>query len=139
FIGNLVGLDFPNLLLLMRFLGVAAFSAAAAYAIKITPALKWAFVLIAMLPVSIYNRSVLSADGAALSCALVIIALCFSAAQRCGRPWERCLWMTLSALSKQPQIVFVILEFMVRPATQLRRRWREVAVIVVPSLILSPL
>ena len=66
-IGNLLGLDFPNMLLLMRFLGLITFTAMAAYAIKLTPALKWAFVLIAMLPVSIYNRSVLSADGAALS------------------------------------------------------------------------
>jgi hypothetical protein len=48
--------------------------------------MKWAFVLIAMLPVSLYNRTVLSADGAALSYALVITALCFSAARRqfCG-------------------------------------------------------
>jgi len=86
-IGNLLGLDFPNMLLLMRFLGLITFTAMAAYAIKLTPALKWAFVLIAMLPVSIYNRSVLSADGAALAYALVITALCFSAVQRYGRVW----------------------------------------------------
>jgi uncharacterized membrane protein len=58
-IGNLLGLDFPNLLLLMRVLGLTTFTAVAAYAIKVTPTLKWAFVLIAMLPVSLYNRSVL--------------------------------------------------------------------------------
>ncbi len=72
-IGNLLGLDFPNMLLLMRFLGLITFTAVAAYAIKLTPTLKWAFVLIAMLPVSIYNRSVLSADGAALTYALVAV------------------------------------------------------------------
>ena len=112
-VGNLLGLDFPNMLLLMRFLGLITFTAVAAYAIKLTPTLKWAFVLIAMLPVSIYNRSVLSADGAALTYALVITALCFSAVQRYGRVWERSLWMTLCTLSKQPQIVFVLLELMV--------------------------
>jgi len=138
-IGNLLGLDFPNLLLLMRFLGLITFTAVAAYAIKLTPTLKWAFVLIAMLPVSIYNRSVLSADGAALAYALVITALCFSAVQRCGRIWERSLWMTLCALSKQPQIVFVALELMVCRMTELRRRWSSLALIVVPSFILSPL
>jgi Predicted membrane protein (DUF2142) len=84
-IGNLLGLDFPNTLLLMRFVGLIAFTALTAYAIKLTPTLKWAFVLIAMLPVSIYNRSVLSADGAALTYALVITALSFSAVQRYGR------------------------------------------------------
>src|SRR6266536_2914770 len=62
-VGNLLKLDFPNLLLLMRLLGLITFTAVAAYAIKLTPTLKWAFVLIAMLPVAIYNRSVLSADG----------------------------------------------------------------------------
>jgi hypothetical protein len=138
-IGNLLKLDFPNLLLLMRLVGLITFTAVAAYAIKLTPTLKWAFVLIAMLPVAIYNRSVLSADGAALAYALVITALCFSAVQRHGRVWERSLWMTLCALSKQPQIVFVVLELMVCRMTELRRRWSSLALIVVPSFILSPL
>jgi len=98
-IANGLGLDFPNMLLLMRLMGLITFTAIAAYAIKRAPTLKWAFVLIAMLPVSIYNRSVLSADGAALSYALAITALCFSAVQRFGPVWERSLWMTLCALS----------------------------------------
>src|SRR6266498_4949200 len=138
-IGKLLKLDFPNLLLLMRLVGLITFTAAAAYAIKLTPTLKWAFVLIAMLPVAIYNRSVLSADGAALAYALAITALCFSAVQRYGRVWERSLWMTLCALSKQPQIVFVVLELVVWRMTGLRRRWSSLALIVVPSFILSPL
>ena len=138
-IGNLLGLDFPNMLLLMRFFGLITFTAVAAYAIKLTPTLKWAFVLIAMLPVSIYNRSVLSADGAALTYALVITALCFSAVQRYGRVWERSMWMTLCMLSKQPQIVFVLLELMVCRMTDLRRRWRSLALVAAPAFILSPL
>jgi hypothetical protein len=95
--------------------------------------------LIAMLPVSIYNRSVLSADGAALAYALVLTALCLSAVQRYGRLWERSLWMTLCALSKPPQIVFVLLELMVCRMTALRQRWSSIALVVVPSFILSPL
>src|SRR5438034_6708708 len=89
--------------------------------------------------VSIYNRSVLSADGAALAYALVITALCFSAVQRHGRVWERSLWMALCALSKQPQIMFVVLELMGCQITELRRRWSSLALIVLPSFILSPL
>jgi uncharacterized membrane protein len=135
-IGNALGLDFPSVLLLMRLMGLITFTAVAAYAIKLTPTLKWAFVLIAMLPVSIYNRSVLSADGAALSYALVVTALCFSAVQQFRPAWKRSLWMTLCALSKQPQIVFVLLEFMV---CGVRRRWSRLALVVVPSFILSPL
>ena len=75
-IGRLLSLDLPELLFLMRFLGLVVFTAVTAYAIAVTPTLQWAFVLIAMLPVSLYNRVVLSADGAALSYALVITALC---------------------------------------------------------------
>jgi uncharacterized membrane protein len=141
-IGRLLRLDFPAMLLLMRFFGLLAFTAVAAYAIAVTPALKWAFVLIAMLPVSLYNRTVLSADGAALSYTLAITALCFSAATRksvAGQVWERSLWMTLCALSKQPQIVFVLLELMVCRRKELPRRWRSLAMVVLPAIILSPL
>ena len=137
-IAKLFDFDFPNTLLLMRILGVLVFTAIAAYAIKITPALKWAFVLIALLPVSLYNRSVLSADGAALSYALVVTAASFSAVQRFRPIWERSLWMTLCALSKQPQIIFILLELMAWRRTE-RRRWSGLALVVVPSLILSPL
>jgi uncharacterized membrane protein len=141
-IGRLLRLDFPAMLLLMRFFGLLAFTAVAAYAIAVTPALKWAFVLIAMLPVSLYNRTVLSADGAALSYTLAITALCFSAATRkaaAGQVWERSLWMTLCALSKQPQIIFVLLELMVCRLKELPWRWRSLAIVVLPAIILSPL
>jgi uncharacterized membrane protein len=130
------------MLLLMRFFGLLAFTAVAAYAIAVTPALKWAFMLIAMLPVSLYNRTVLSADGAALSYAMAITALCFSAATRksaVGRVWERSIWMTLCVLGKQPQIIFVLLELMVSRLKELPRRWRSLAGVVLPGLILSPL
>ena len=140
-IGRLLRLDFPDLLLLMRLFGLAAFTGVAAYAIRISPILKWAFVLIAMLPVSLYNRAVLSADGAALSSALMVTALCLSGARKfsAGRVWERSLWMTLCTLSKQPQIVFVLLELMVCRLHEPPRRWRSVLIIVLPCLILSPL
>jgi Predicted membrane protein (DUF2142) len=140
-IGRLLGLDLPELLFLMRFLGLIAFTAVAAYAIAVTPALKWGFVLIAMLPVSLCNRVVLSADGAALSYALLITALCFRTACKPldGRLWERSLWMTLCVLAKQPQIIFVLLELMVGRLRELPRRWRSLAIVVLPGVILSPL
>jgi len=43
---------------------------------------------IAMLPVSPYNRTVLSADGAALSYTLVVTALCFGSAQNLRAPLQ---------------------------------------------------
>ena len=140
-IGRALGLDLTPMLFLMRLFGLVAFTAAAAYAITVTPVLKWAFVLIALLPVAVYNRSVLSADGAALCSALVITALCLSAVWKVGSVpvWQRSLWMTLCALSKQPQIVFVLLVPMVSPLKELRRRWSGVAIVVLPGFILSPL
>ncbi len=83
-IGRLTNLEFQHRLLVMRLFGVIAFTAVTAYAIAVTPVLRWAFVLIALLPVSLYNRSVLSADGAALSSAMVITALCLAAAHGFG-------------------------------------------------------
>src|SRR6266404_3586331 len=140
-IGHLLSLDLPELLFLMRFLGLVVFTAVTAYAIAVTPALQWAFVLIAMLPVSLYNRVVLSADGAALSYALVITALCFRAAWNPsdGRIWERSLWMTVCVLAKQPQIVFVLLELMSGRLGELLGRWKSIAIVVLPGVILSPL
>ena len=138
-LGNLFGLDFPSMLLVMRFFGLITFTAIGAYTVTVTPKLKWAFVVVAMLPVSIYNRSVLSADGAALACALVVTAVCLSAVQRYGRVWERSLWMTLCAMSKQPQIVFALLELMASRGAGAVRRWSNLALVVVPGFILSPL
>src|SRR5258707_1767049 len=140
-IGRLLRLDFPAMLLLMRFFGLLAFTAVAAYAIAVTPALKWAFVLIAMMPVSLYNRVVLSAGGSALSYALVITGLCFRAAWKpsAGPVWERSLWMTLCVLAKQPQIVFVLLELMASRLRKLPRRWSSLPIVVLPGVILSPL
>jgi uncharacterized membrane protein len=130
------------MLLLMRCFGLVVFTAVAAYAISVSPAVKWAFVLIAMLPVSLYNRAVLSADGAALSYALAITALCLRAGWQpaAGRVWERSLWMTLCALSKQPQIVFVLLELVVgRLKKKQPEPWSCLAMVALPGLILSPL
>src|SRR5947208_9070841 len=49
------------------------------------------------------------------------------------------MWMTLCTLSKQPQIVFVLLELMVCRMTDLRRRWSSLALVAAPGFILSPL
>jgi uncharacterized membrane protein len=56
-----------------------------------------------------------------------------------ARLWERSLWMTLCALTKQPQIVFVLLDLMVYRLKQVPPRWRHIAIVVLPPLILSPL
>src|SRR5215211_1166808 len=140
-IGRSLRLEVPDVVLLMRLFGLAVFTAVTAYAIRASPVLKWAFVLIAMPPASLFNRSVLSADGAALCSALVVTAFCLRSVHSvsAGRVWERSVWMTLCALSKQPQIVFVLLELMALRFKELAQRWRSVLIVILPSLVLSPL
>jgi hypothetical protein len=135
------GLDFLGMFYLMRTAGLLAMTAAAAYAIAVVPNLKWAFLLIAMLPAALYGRAVISADGAVLSYTLLVTALCLRAAQSgtTGRAWERALWMTLCILSKPPQIAFAVLELMVGRLRDLRRAWPRAALVILPGLILGPL
>jgi hypothetical protein len=139
-IARLTGLDFVPMLLLMRLAGLVVTTVIAAYAIAIVPHFKWTFLFIAMLPIALFERSVVCADGAALSLALVVTALCLRAA--CGSegaepPWRRAVWMTLCVLTKPSQIVFIVLEGMTRPFKELARAWRSLGVIVIPGLVLT--
>jgi uncharacterized membrane protein len=139
-IGRALGLDFLGLFYLMRIAGFVAMTAAAAYAIAIVPHLKWTFFFIAMLPSALYGRTVLGADGAALSFTLVGTALCLRSA--CGlsqRLWERAAFLTLCGLTKPPQVAFLALELMAHPLRELPRRWRAIALVMLPSLILTAL
>ena len=140
-VGRAFGLDFLGLFYLMRITGFVAMTAVAAYAIAIVPHLKWTFLLIAMVPSALYGRTVIGADGAALSFTLVVTALSLRSASRLGGEgvWKRAAFMTLCVLTKPPQAAWVALEFMVHPWRELPRRWRVVALIVLPGLVLTAL
>src|SRR5258705_1250643 len=47
--------------------------------------------------------------------------------------------MTVCVLAKPPQIVFVLLELMSGRLRELLRRWKSIAIVVLPGVILSPL
>jgi uncharacterized membrane protein len=139
-IARLFNFDFLATIYLMRLFGLVAMTAVAAYAIALTPRLKWAFFLIAMMPAALYGRTAVSADGATVSYALMVTALCLRAAV--GLPsstWQRAWWMLLCVLAKPPQIAFVLLEAIVRRFKDLPRHWKTVALVTLPGLILSPL
>jgi uncharacterized membrane protein len=139
-LARLAGFDFVGTLSLMRLAGLAAMTAVTAYAIAIAGRLGWTFLLIAMLPAALYGRSVVSADGAAVACTMVITALCLRAAtSNQGRPWERSLFMTLCVLSKPPQLAFVLLETMTRRFREWPGHWRTLALVALPGLVLAPL
>ena len=140
FAARVVNLDFVGMLLLMRFAGLVATTAITAYAIAIAGRLAWPFVAIAMLPAALYARAVVSTDGAALACTMVITALCVRVAQgKTARLWERALFMAGCVLAKPPQLAFVLLELMTRPLRDMPRHWRAVALVLVPGMILAPL
>jgi len=131
-------LDFLPMLWLLRLVGFAAMTAVAAYAIAVVPSLKWAFLFIAMLPIALYQRTFVSPDGAALSFAMVVTALCLrAAAQGGGGTAQRSLWMTLCVLVKPSQTPFVLLEGTTRPLKDLPAYWRTAVVIVAPGVALT--
>jgi len=125
-------LTFLPTLYLMRFAGLVVLTGVIACAIAIVPAFRWAFVAIAMLPAALYGRSVINADGSALAAALMVTALWLRGAicPHGTRPIWESLWMVLNALTKAPNVTFVLLEL-----SRLKRRsgWR-VAFAVLPAI-----
>jgi uncharacterized membrane protein len=131
-------LDFVSTFYLMRFAGLAAFTGLIAYAIAMVPNFAWTFLAIAMLPAAIYGRSVINADGSALAAALVVTALWLRGIQSpqlhiLGR---KSFWMMLCALTKPPNLVFVLLGLMPlggMPA----RRWHLLALTILPAIAIA--
>jgi uncharacterized membrane protein len=90
-----------------------------------------------MLPAALYGRSVINADGAALTYGMLVAALCLRALYPAApaRTTQHALWMTLCVLSKPPNIAFVLLELMRWPTRETIRRWRLLALIIGPALL----
>lgn len=131
-------LQFLAMLYFMRISGLLAAAAITAYAIALTPSLKWMFFCTAMLPTALYQRAVISADGAVLSSTLMVIALCMRAIDRPGASaWHRGLWITLCSLTKPPQLAFAFLETLRLSRKAGKAQWFTALLIAVPGLLLS--
>jgi uncharacterized membrane protein len=127
-------LDFVPTFYLMRFAGLAALTGLIAYAIAMVPNLAWAFLAISMLPAAIYGRSVINADGSALASAMVVTALWLRGilSPRLHMLGRQSFWLMLCALTKAPNLVFVLLGLMPlrgMPA----RRWLLPALTILPA------
>lgn len=132
-LSRLAGFDFLQTFYAMRIMGLVFATLLAAYAIAITPRLKWAFFFIAMLPSALYARAIVSADGVALGSAMLVSALSLHAVyQTQDRAFARAVAMFVCMLTKPPQVAFAFLEGMTAPLRQLRRRW------VVPLVVIGP-
>ena len=126
-------LTFLPTLYLMRFAGLLVLTGVIACAIAIVPTVRWAFVAIAMLPAAFYGRSVINADGSALAAAIVVTALWLRGAicpQRLAPGWQS-LWMVLNALTKAPNVTFVLLELRLLKE---KRGFRRLVVVVLPAI-----
>jgi uncharacterized membrane protein len=132
-----VGLGFLETFYVMRLAGLLGMTAVITYAIALTPALKWPLVAIAMLPSALYGRAVINADAAALAYSLVLVAMFLRAIV--GAPMvatsARSVWMLLCVLSKPPNLVFVLLEWLSHSPGFLRRRFWYLAGATLPALV----
>jgi uncharacterized membrane protein len=137
-IAEALGFDFLGITYFMRIAGLLAWVLVAAYAIATTPCLKWMFFCTAMLPGALYQRAVISVDGAVLSVTLLVVALSLKAVQSSSSGiWQRAFWMTVSSLTKPPQIAFILLEGMRGSATERKAQLRAQLLVALPGLILS--
>ena len=133
-IARALDLDFLATQYLMRIAGLIAITAMLAVAVRLIPALAWPLVVIAMLPAALYGRSVISADGTTLAAAAMVIALWLQGRlnPELRQPGRQSLWLALGALTKPPNLAFVLLELI-----PLRRRWRLLALTIVPALCVA--
>lgn len=137
-VARLLELDFLATIYLMRATGFLLLTALMAYAIALAPRLQWSFLLIAMLPSSLFARATLSSDGASLTLAMLVTAVSLRSAlsMPAGNVWARSLWMSLCALAKPPQIAFALLELMRWPSGRNARGWAAAATVMMPALAL---
>lgn len=131
-----LGVGFLETFYLMRIAGLLGMTAVIAYAIALTPALKWAFVAIAMLPSALYGRAVINADAAALAYSVVMVAMFLRVIVGAPMvaPPARSVWILLCVLSKPPNVVFVLLEWLGHSPAFLRRRFWSIAGVILPAL-----
>jgi uncharacterized membrane protein len=131
--------DFLGMIYLMRSIGFMVMTALMAYVIFIVPRLRWAFVLIAMLPSALFARATLSADGMSLVFAMLVAALALRGVvyPQDGNVWTRSLWMSLCALAKPPQIAFILMGTMRWPLGQTARYWAALTIALAPPLVFA--
>jgi uncharacterized membrane protein len=137
-VARAVDLDFLATLYLMRFAGLVAMTALIALAIATVPQFAWPVLAIATLPAAVYGRSVISADGSALAAALMVTALWLRGI------WSPQLllharlsfWLTLGALTKPTNLVFVLLGLMT-PLDLRAKCWGRVLATVLPAVVVA--
>jgi uncharacterized membrane protein len=137
-VARMLDLDFVATQYLMRLAGLIAITGLLALAIALVPALAWPLVVIAMLPAALYGRSVINADATALAGAMMVIALWLRGMlhPQPGGAGRQSFWMTLGALTKPPNVTFVMLELFAPPERS-KQRWRTLALTALPAIAVA--
>jgi uncharacterized membrane protein len=133
-----VHLDFVATFYLMRFAGLAAMTALIAFAIATVPQLAWPVLAVAMLPAAVYGRSVINADGSALATALMATALWLRGMlfPQLSLQARLSFWLTLGALTKPTNLVFVLLGLMTSPDLR-AKRCRRILATILPAVAVA--
>lgn len=149
-------LDLPalGLLYLARLCNLLASILLIYIAIRLTPVLKWCFVIVALLPMFVFQAASLSADSLTLSLTLLFTAGLFAAlfGEDASRNWRAVILLTvigaMLALSKPFYLPLILLVWLIRPgAGESRRQWiwkpvlvcgATCAVLVLWSALIAP-
>lgn len=119
FIGRVANFSPFGILLMGRIANLLFTMLCIYFAVKITPVLKWAFVLLALMPTMLGQVSSVSADGMTISMAFIFIALVFRAGFdknfAISRKWliATAVSGVLLSVSKQAYIVLPFLIFLI--------------------------
>ncbi|GAA2020589.1 hypothetical protein GCM10009818_37870 [Nakamurella flavida] len=143
-IGQVLGLSFSAVAILGRILGLLAVAAAGFFAIRLTPAGKWAVATLGLLPATVSQSAAFGADAAVLALALLTVAWVLRMATGPRPPTVRhwVVFVVLAAglaLTKIPYAGLAVLALAV-PMRRgwpgpVSRRWVAAVVAVVASLV----
>ena len=122
-LGRGLGLPPVHLLRIARVGGLAAWCALVALAIRLTPAGKWVFAALALLPTAVFHASAVSADGVTLGVAYlflaVVLRLSFESGVRVSRREAAWLLVLGAALaSVKPGYALLALTVLAVPASR---------------------
>jgi uncharacterized membrane protein len=137
-LADAAGLEFLAQLYFMRGAGLLTAALITAYAIALMPRLKWMVFCTAMLPTALYQRSVITVDGAVLATTLLMIALCLRSIEKpAAGASRRAVWMTATSLTKPSQVAFALLETMRWPLKGWKTQWPTAVLVMLPGVILA--
>jgi len=148
FLGKLVNCSPIVLIYLGRLANLLMYIFIIFWAIKITPIQKWVFLLLALMPMTLYLAASLSADCFTIAISILTIAMFFKLAFDPGKTHvnnrDICILIALAilmALTKQIYLLLMFLFFIIPPDKfkNRRRMFLNFMLILVPTILIAVL